>query len=612
MKKTKSIQHIELSNIQNPDFLKELNKKEVSLLCSDIRNKIIEVTSKNGGHLSSNLGSIESTVALCKTFDFKKDKIIFDVGHQCYTYKILTGRSLERIRLKNGPSGFQRMAESPFDHYEAGHSSTSIAAANGMAIVRDIKKEKYNIIAYIGDSSVANGLALEALNDGDALKHKIIIVLNDNDMSISKPVGGLSKAFRRIGASGFYINGKKAFNKMFNWNPFGRWFVRILGKFKNCFKIRMRVNVFDTTGYSYIGPVDGHNVKAMEKAFKRASELKKSVIVHLKTVKGYGYEPAENDRTGSWHGVNPFDIKTGKPLDEKKNQWAEIYSRLLLEQMRKNKKIITIVPGTSLGSYIDTIHSEFPNRTIDVGIAEEYATTLASGVAVSGCHPVVSMYSTFLQRAYDEISHDLARIGLNATFLIDRAGLVGQDGNSHQGIFDEAFLYTIPNTVICMASNPNQSASLLKESFNNHGVFCIRYSKDVTREYTKIEEVAFGKWKKELNPNSKVAVVSVGPETEKLKEIIKDKNVKLFNAIYQKPLDTDSIKELLKLNKVIIFDPYGVEEGFPSALATTLLKCDYKGKLIIKAIPSKFIQHSLVEEQLADLNITIEDVIKLI
>ena len=613
MKKSKQPQHIELNKIQNPDFLKEMDKKDLALLCSDIRQEIIRVTAKNGGHLSSNLGAIESTVALCKSFDFKKDKIIFDVGHQCYTYKILTGRSIERIRLKDGPSGFQRMSESPFDHYEAGHSSTSIAAANGMAIVRDINRENYNIVAYIGDSSIANGLALEALNDVAALNHKIIIVLNDNDMSISKPVGGLSRAFRRLGTSGFYIRSKRFIHKMFNWNPVGRWFIRVFSKIKNWFKIHLlRVNLFDTLGYAYIGPVDGHDIKAMEKAFDRAKKVDRSVVIHLKTTKGYGYAPAEDDKTGSWHGVAPFDVETGKPLGEKKNQWAEIYSHLLLEEMRENDKIVTIVPGTSLGSYIDTIHREFPKRTIDVGIAEEYAVTLASGVAVNGYHPVVSIYSTFLQRAYDEISHDLARIGLNATFLIDRAGLVGQDGNSHQGIFDEAFLYTIPNTVICMASNPNQCASLLKESLNNHGVFCIRYSKDVTCECGEREELPFGKWKEELNPNSDTAIVSVGPETEKLRKLIKDKNVKLYNAVYQKPLDMERVNELLKLRKVIIFDPYGVEEGFPNALATALAKLGFKGELIIKAIPSKFIHHSTVKEQLEDLKITVDDIVKMI
>ena len=566
MSKKKVIQRINLNEIKNPSFLAGLSYQELEALSKDITDYIVDVTSVNGGHLSSNLGVVDATIALCRAFDFSKDKIIFDVGHQCYTYKILTGRSLERLRQKDGVCGFQRMEESPYDHFEAGHSSTSIAVANGMAVARDLNKENYDVIAFIGDSSIANGLAFEALNDVAMQKHKIIIVLNDNDMSISYPVGGLSRLFRKYGTSSFYTKSKTFFRKILCWNRFGRWLYKIGGNFKNWIKIHvLRTNLFDNLGYALIGPVDGHDIKAMEKAFAKAKKLNKSVVVHIKTIKGKGYEFAEDDKTGDWHGVGPFDKETGKSLKPETLTWPELYSNLLLESMRENDKLVAIVPGTGVGSYIDKIHHEFPKRTIDVGIAEEYAVTMAGGLSASGYYPVVSIYSTFLQRAYDEISHDIARPGLNATLLIDRAGLVGNDGTSHQGIYDEAFLMSIPNTVIAMASNPGQSKSLLRESFNGHGVFALRYPKyDCLEEYIE-EDLPFGKWKLELSGKD-TAIVGVGPEVEELKELLKGKGVTLVNAIYQKPLDEEWVDKLLAYKKVIIYDAYSVIGGFPQFL----------------------------------------------
>ena len=612
MSKKKVIQRINLNEIKNPSFLAGLSYQELEALSKDITDYIVDATSVNGGHLSSNLGVVDATIALCRAFDFSKDKIIFDVGHQCYTYKILTGRSLERLRQKDGVCGFQRMEESPYDHFEAGHSSTSIAVANGMAVARDLNKENYDVIAFIGDSSIANGLAFEALNDVAMQKHKVIIVLNDNDMSISYPVGGLSRLFRKYGTSSFYTKSKTFFRKILCWNRFGRWLYKIGGNFKNWIKIHvLRTNLFDNLGYALIGPVDGHDIKAMEKAFAKAKKLNKSVVVHIKTIKGKGYEFAEDDKTGDWHGVGPFDKETGKSLKPETLTWPELYSNLLLESMRENDKLVAIVPGTGVGSYIDKIHHEFPKRTIDVGIAEEYAVTMAGGLSASGYYPVVSIYSTFLQRAYDEISHDIARPGLDATLLIDRAGLVGNDGTSHQGIYDEAFLMSIPNTVIAMASNPGQSKSLLKESFNGHGVFALRYPKyDCLEEYIE-EELPFGKWKLELSGKD-TAIVGVGPEVEELKELLKGKGVTLVNAIYQKPLDEEWVDKLLAYKKVIIYDAYSVIGGFPQFLAAALMSKGFKGEVILKAIPDTFVKHASVKEQKAEFGLLAEDIVKLV
>ena len=369
------------------------------------------------------------------------------------------------------------------------------------------------------------------------------------------------------------------------------------------------MNIFDTLGFAFIGPIDGHDIKAMEKAFKKAQRLPKSVVIHIKTVKGKGYEFAEADKKGDWHGVAPFDKKTGKPLAEPKLTWPELYSNFLLESMRKNDHIVAIVPGTGVGSYIDKIHDEFPKRTIDVGIAEEYAVTMSGGLSISGYHPVVSIYSTFLQRAYDEISHDLARPHLDATLLIDRAGLVGNDGTSHQGIYDEAFLMSIPNTVITMAATPGQAKALLDESINKHGVFAIRYPKYCCDEKIVDEVLPFGKWKLELEGKD-TAVIAVGPEVEELKVALKGKGVTLINAVYQKPLDDEWVDKLLAYRKVIIYDAYSVEGGFPRYLSSVLLEKGYKGEVIIKAIPDTFVKHASVKEQKAEFGLLSEDIIK--
>ena len=612
MENKKVIQRINLQEIKDPGFLAGLSYSELNQLSKDITDYIIDATATYGGHLSSNLGVVDATIALCRTFDFSHDKIIFDVGHQSYTYKVLTGRSLERLRQKDGVCGFQRMEESPYDHFEAGHSSTSIAVAAGMALARDLKKEDYDVIAFIGDSSIANGLAFEALNDVSMQKHKVIIVLNDNDMSISYPVGGLSRLFRKYGTSSFYSKSKNFFRKVLCWNGFGRWIYKQGGNFKNWIKIHvLRTNLFDNLGYALIGPVDGHDIKAMEKAFNKAKRLNKSTIVHIKTVKGKGYQYAEDDKFGNWHGVAPFNKETGEPLVVAPKTWSEYYSDVLLEAMRENENIVTIVPGTGVGSFIKKIHDEFPKRTIDVGIAEEYAVTMSGGLAASGLYPVVSIYSTFLQRAYDEISHDIAKVNLNATLLIDRAGLVGNDGSSHQGIYDEAFLIGIPNTVIAMASNTGQAKSLLNESLKGHGVFAIRYCKNACNGEYPEENLPFGKWKEELS-GSKTAIVSVGPETEELKVLLKGKGITLVNAIYQKPLDEEWVKKLLGYEKVIIYDGYSVESGFPQYLASRLMVEGFKGQVIIKAIPDTFVKHASVTEQRESFKLMVEDIIALL
>ena len=614
----KEIKHFDIEKIENPEFLKDLSYQELDVLSDDIRYYIIDMVSKNGGHLSANLGTIESTIALCRNFDFTKDKIVFDVGHQCYTYKILTGRKLDTLRKKDGISGFQKMDESPYDHFEAGHSSTSISAVSGMAIARDLKNEKYDVIAFIGDSSIQNGLAFEALNNIAQSNHKVIIVLNDNGMSISQPVGGMSKAFRRLSGSSFYLKSKNIFRKIFWVTRFGRWMWIQFTKFKNWFKRKViNLTIFDTLGFDYIGPVDGHYFRHLDKALRRAKKSPKSVVLHIKTIKGKGYKYAEEDVDGEWHGVGKFNKETGEiAVKDAVVSWSEQYKVLLKNEMELNENIVTIVPATGHGSELDSLFGIFPTRMIDVGIAEEHAFTLAGGLATSGIHPVVSIYSTFLQRSYDELFHDVARMNLDMTVLIDRAGLVGSDGDTHQGVYDEAFLYTIPNVTIAMASRSNEALSLMKESLCHHGVFAIRYPREtVQSNVEEVKKIPYGSWKIEIeSPKKEVAIVSVGPITVKLKDKLLElsKDVTLFNAVYVKPYDKIKIKELLKYKKVIIYNAYATKEGFANALTADLMSNSYQGEVIIKTVPTEFVKQATIDEQRQEFGLRIDDIIDLL
>ena len=616
MSKIQDVKHINLQEIKDPSFLQDLSIKELNVLSQDINEYIVDSVSVNGGHLASNLGVIDATIALCRCFDFSKDKIIFDVGHQCYAYKLLTGRSLERLRKKDGPAGFPRMDESPYDFFETGHSSTSVSAAMGMALARDLKKENYEIIAFIGDASIVNGLAMEGLNNLGQSGHKVIIVLNDNDMSITKPVGAVARSFRNLSNSLLYRRGKHRWQRSLKKTKLGRGILKVLSTIKNWFKRHLvALNIFDFMGFSYIGPVDGHSIKDMEKAFSKAKKLDSSCVVHIKTIKGKGFKPSENDDSGKWHGVGAFDKVTGElKKDPALVSWSKQYAEFVDQTLEKNDKSFLICPATETGSYLDEIYKKYPDRCLDVGIAEEHAITMAGGLAVSGYHPIISIYSTFLQRAYDEISHDLARMNLNATILVDRAGLVGDDGNTHQGIYDEQFLLGIPNTVIAMASRVSEAKSLMEESMNNHGVFCIRFPRESFYPQEEKEEInSFGKWKVELNSGN-TAVVSMGPVVLELKDYIIRNNIHatLYNAIYLKPMDNTAVHELLKYSKIIIYDPYATEKGFASYLASELMEHKYKGEAIIKAVPDVFVKHASIKEQRESFGITVEDIAKLL
>ncbi len=608
---SKRIIDIDIRDIKGPEFLKELNYRSLDLLSEKIRREIIDKTSKYGGHLSSNLGVVEITIALHRMFNFKHDKLIFDVGHQSYTHKILTGRSLEYLRNRNGVSGFQKICESYYDCFEAGHSSTSLSAAQGFALNRDARGEKYDVVAVIGDGSIVNGLAFEALNNISHNNNKVIIILNDNEMSISRPTGGMGRFFAKISTASGYTNFKISYRRFMFKTRMGHALYNFTSRIKNAIKQKLvPTTYFDDMGFQYIGCIDGHNIKALEKAIARAKRTTKSVVLHIATVKGKGYRYAENDTTGYWHGVTPFEIESGKPknLHPEELSWSHLFSDLLTALMAERNDLVIISPATVKGSGLEDLFSAYPKRTFDVGIAEGHALTLASGLAVAGTHPIVSIYSTFMQRAFDQIIHDIARMNLNITFLVDRSGLVGLDGETHQGIYDESFLLSTPNTVVTMPSSDKEAKYLLNESLKQHGPFFIRYPRDLLKKNHLIQEEnhQFGKWIMERVANSKrVAVIAVGQLLRSLKELIieADLDVTLVNALFLKPHDHEMLSSLSEYETIVIYDAYATEFGFVSYLKTKLCEMSYKGQIMSFAIPDVFVTQAKISEQLEEFGL---------
>lgn len=601
---------IDLNSIKDPLFLKELNYKELENLASNIRKEIISSVSKNGGHLSSNLGTVESIIALHKVFNFSKDKILFDVGHQSYTHKILTGRNLTNLRKKDGISGFPKISESIYDCFEGGHSSNSLSTALGMALKRDLNHENYDIVCYIGDSSFANGLIFEALNDEIIRNHKIIIILNDNDMSISKSVGNISKTLQKISTSRFYNRLKESYKKSFNKNKLGKFLYRKTYNFKNFIKnIFFRKNIFTIFDLNYIGPIDGHNFKTLIKNFERAKNTTKSVVVHIKTIKGLGFEKAQNDSEGYYHGVAPFKIN--KDINyENKNSYSFLYSCYIKNLLKKDKNVIAVSPATLIGSDLLQLKKEFQNQVYDVGIAEEHSLSLSAGMALSGLKPYVFIYSTFLQRGFDQVIHDIARLNLNVKILVDRSGFVGQDGSTHLGIFDEAFLLEVPNTVVCMASSKEQCELLVDFSYNFSGFLVIRFPKtnfhSVKLAYNSIK---VGQYEYVKKCNSNKVLITFGPILYTILKFTKDYNIDIIESIFQSPISDELVNDLMHYKIIYIYNVYGVENGFNNLLISKLIKLNYKGSIKSYAIKNRFITHRTIEECLEAENLNPEFII---
>ena len=615
MSKKKEIRRFDLSKPFNPNDIKGLSEDELTLLAEDIRSNIISNCANNGGHLASSLGVVELTVALHHFFNLPKDKVIFDVGHQSYAHKILSGRSLENLRRENGVSGFQRRKESEFDPYEAGHSSTSIGAAMGMAVARDLNKEDCQVIAVIGDSSLANGVAYEALNNLGTFNHKIILIINDNNQSIGKAVGHSSNMWEKFRLSKGYLRRKDRYRRVMKKTKLGRGIYRVTSAIKNFFKyLLVKKNTFQNMGLYYISNIDGHDINALEKAFKYAVNAPSSVAIHVTTIKGKGYEFAEKDNVGDWHGVTPFDINTGQPLktlDENHICWSGVYSSFLMEEMQRNDKAVVINPATVVGSKQTEIYDKYPERTYDVGISEEHAAIFASGMAAAGLHPYMSVYSTFLQRAYDEISHDIARMNVPVTILIDRVGLPGEDGETHEGIFDVAYLNSIPNVAICMAKDMVESKELFDFARNYNYPLAVRYPRGSTlrMDTSSAKEIRLGEWKVENNSNSGPVIISYGPVIKELKE--RFATYQIVNALFQKPIDIDLLKSLLNKD-IVIYDLYGSKEGFASIVINALNELGYQKVVKTMCVPHDFISHGSIKEQRDRLHLNLDDLAALI
>lgn len=572
-----------INDIKNPDFLKDLNILELEALSQEIRDFIISNVSKTGGHVSSNLGIVELTIALHKVFDTPKDLLLFDVGHQCYTHKILTGRAkqFDTLRKYQGLSGFIKREESIYDVWEAGHAATSISAALGMAIARDHRQSGEKIIALIGDGSIGNGMAFEALNHAGELKKDLIVILNDNERSISENVGGLSKSLISLRYKKNYNSFKAVVRKFTTSIPIvGKSLYHMFSSFKRVLKsiLPNTGSVFSELGFKYYGPIDGHNFKELTEILEFTKLLHEPVLIHVKTIKGKGYKFAEQDNNGKWHGLGSFDVSTGQA--HKKNQehfesWSNVISWTLEDLASTNKSIFAITPAMEKGSSLEKFREKYPTRFVDVGIAEEHAVTMAAGLASKGEKPFVSIYSTFLQRSYDQVLHDVCRPNLNVMFGIDRAGLVGDDGETHHGVFDVSFLTHLPNMVICMPKDTNQAQHLLNTCVKYDGPIAIRYPRGSAyfEKVNAYKEYEIGMWEYQNKTASNIVVITYGPHVIHLDQFFKDNEIDItvINAMFIKPLNTEF------LDKIKDKQVYVYEEGMRNGSLYAMISDYYLG-----------------------------------
>ena len=594
---------MKLEDIQSPEFVKDLTITELELLAKDIRTFILHNVSKTGGHLSSNLGSVELIIALHYVFNSPIDKLVFDVGHQVYTHKILTGRAkdFDKLRKKDGLAAFLKYTESEHDVWEAGHSSTSISALAGFLEAKASGVNIGEVIAIIGDGAIQNGLAFEGLNYLGNNKQKGIVIINDNDMSISKNVGRLSRSLSKIRI-------RKSYEWMKKITP--TFVQRLFRSAKNAVRgVVYGSNVFANLGYKYYGPIDGHNIRELIKYFQFAKRTRTSVILHVKTVKGKGYQFAEGDINGKWHGVSPFDIVTGKSINTSSPNnvnWGKGICELLVDFVSQNNKIYVITPAMISGSSLQLLQEKFPKNLIDVGINEEHAVVMAAAMSRNGLIPIVSIYSTFLQRSYDEVSHDVARNNNHVIFLIDRAGINGGDGSTHQGIFDVAFLSHLPNMVITTPKDLSEAKNLLKMAIEYDGPFVIRYpKKNVVRKEYLLEDIQLGSWVEEL-PIQDLNIITYGDEVDIYKD--KLKNVGLINARFIKPIDINMLKKLA--NKQVIIVEEVVRNGSLGSLINDAnIKSDLNLKIKHYAIDDIYLDTGTIEELKVELGIDVDSII---
>lgn len=564
-------------DISGPADIRQLSIKELEALAAEIRAFLIESISRTGGHLSSNLGIVELTLALHVVFDSPRDRILFDVGHQSYVHKILTGRARQfsTLRQYKGLSGFQKRHESEHDCWEAGHSSTSLSAALGMAVARDLNGEHYHIVPVIGDGAMASGMSMEALNQIGGEERNMMIIFNDNSMSISRNVGAMDVAFTRLRTSRSYTTLKNDLQQGLSTSRFGRSLLKGMKNFKNAIKDNVvDTSIFGEFNLDYIGPINGHDLSELIKVLKVAKQHKGPIVVHVLTKKGKGYPYAENDKEGAWHGVAPFDPNSGKPLAALPAghcSWSEAIARILCDLARDDRDIVAITPAMKAGAKLDGFAREFPQRFFDCGIAEEHAMTFAAGLAASGKRPFISVYSSFLQRAYDQINHDVARMNLPVVIGIDRCGLVGEDGETHHGVFDITMLHAIPNLIMAQPKDVQEARALMKTAFSCARPFCIRYPRGSV-PYTKEEgePAPVGTWTRWApQREARVCVISYGSDIDRIISKVRanDMPVEIVNARYFKPLDEAMLDDILYRSiPVIVYESDMLDGGLSSAI----------------------------------------------
>lgn len=591
---------MQLEKIKDINDVKKLNLKEKEELSTEIREFLIDKVSKNGGHLASNLGVVELTISLCDTFDFTKDKIIFDVGHQSYVYKILTGRKdkFDSLRQYKGLRGFPYKNESPYDYFETGHSSTSISASVGMARARDLNKEDYNIVAVIGDGAISSGMSLEAINDLGFNKTKMIIILNDNNMSISSNVGGISSYLSRLSLNEKYIKIKNKIKYSLDDTKLGNVSFKFLSRIKDGVKkILVPSKYFEDMGLTYIGPIDGHNIKEIEKVLKRAKKQEEPVLIHVVTKKGKGYSFAE-EKPESYHGVSSFDKSVGLKASNKET-YSSAFGKAMVNIAGKDDKVVAITAAMRDGVGLKEFSEKFPNRYYDVGISEEHAVTLAAGMASTNLKPVFAVYSTFLQRGFDQVIHDVCMQRHPVVFAIDRAGLVGTDGETHQGIFDLSYLSLIPNIKIISPKCIEEIEPLLKWSINQKFPVAIRYPRGGDDFKLKpLKKIELGKWEY-ICKGKKLTVIATGKMVSKAYQVIKENNldITLVNATFIKPLDKELLKEIVKRkDNILTLEDNVVNGGMGHNILLELNHLSFKGKIKILGFKDKFVEQGTIEE----------------
>ena len=608
-----------LEKINEPNDIKKLDTADYDVLAKEIRDVLIKKISVTGGHLGSNLGCVELTMALHLSLDLPEDKIVWDVGHQSYTHKLLTGRrdGFDNLRKHGGMSGFPKRKESQCDAFDTGHSSTSISAALGLAKARDIQGKDNRIVAVIGDGSLTGGMAYEALNNAAGLETNFIIILNDNNMSIAENVGGVSKYLNDIRTADKYLNLKEGVYNTLKSMPKGDAMVRGIRRAKSSVKhLMIQGMLFEDMGITYLGPVDGHDIPAMLRVIQEAKRVKGAVMVHVKTQKGKGYGPAER-HPARFHGAEPFDIETGIPSNPRdKANYTDVFSTCMMKLGQRDEKVVAITAAMPDGTGLKRFKNAYPDRFFDVGIAEEHAVTFAAGLAAGGLKPIVAVYSSFLQRAYDQILHDVCIQNLPVVFAIDRAGLVGSDGETHQGIFDLSYLSSIPNMHIMAPKNKWELSDMLKFAVAFDGPIAVRYPRgeayDGLKEYRSPIEYGKAEW---IYEEEEIAILAVGSMVKtalQVYEKLKEKGYKcsLCNARFVKPIDTEMVERAAAHKVVVTLEENVLSGGFGEKVCNYMKEKQYTNELIMVGIPDEYVEHGNVEELRKEIHIDADSIFK--